>query len=358
MTLQTSIRLTLAGALIATVVGTSWALTRENDAAEHDPAPAAADAGFVPARFTSSKQCRECHQDVWDEWHGTQHQIAYENPEVRKLSNDFRTKECQACHLPKPVFQTGLAQRTLPRVTRPDEGVGCLSCHEGPDGRIVGRHTVDDAPCTPIAHTEFVTATQCETCHNQHGTTDQWRESPFFGKQDCADCHMPEIDRAGGRKGRSHVMPGGHDLATLKAAGRFELERGDDGAVVTRLTNVGAGHNYPTEERSRALDVLVRFLGDDGRPLAVAGFEHPEIVPEHMRELEDGWLCIYRYRSPYRDEPIPNTQLPSGESLAQTVTPPDGAARVEARLMYRRNPFAPDDHPEVLTIEERTLELR
>ena len=46
-------------------------------------------------RFQSAQECRACHQDVWDEWYGSHHQIAYLNTEVRALSDDFRNKECQ-----------------------------------------------------------------------------------------------------------------------------------------------------------------------------------------------------------------------------------------------------------------------
>ena len=339
------IRIALAAILLSAAAGIAWSLASPRQARE--ASPPAAQARFEPAHFTSSQQCRECHQEVWDEWHGTQHQIAYENPEVRKLSNDFRTKECQACHLPKPVFQTGLLNRTLPRETRRDEGVGCLSCHEGPDGRIVGRHTMDEAPCTPVAHSEFIAVALCETCHNQHGTTDEYRASPFAGTKSCNDCHMPEVTRKDGRKGRSHVMPGGHDLTTLRAAASFTAERLDN-TVVLRLTNDGAGHNYPTEERSRALDFVVRFLDADGAPILA---ENAEGEPKE-------WRHVYRFRNPYRDEPLPNTQLPSGESHEERIPAPPGTRVAQARLVYRRNPFlVAFDDPEVLIVEEREVDF-
>ena len=86
--------------------------------------------------WQSSQQCKQCHQDVWDEWYGTHHQISYLNPEVRAQSDDFRNKECQACHLSQPVSITGFAERTLPRQTRPTEGIGCITCHLGHGGNI------------------------------------------------------------------------------------------------------------------------------------------------------------------------------------------------------------------------------
>lgn len=170
---------------------------------------------------------------------------------------------------------------------------------------------------------------------------------------------MLPVERANGRMGRSHVMPGGHDLTTLQKAGRFEFTRAEgeeDGTLRVALTNALAGHNYPTEERSRALDMMVRFLDEDGAPIA-AELEISEVVPDTVASV-DGWQCIHRFRNPYRDEPLPNSQLASGETYARTVRAPDGAVRAEAKLLYRRNPFAADDDPEVVVVEERTVELR
>ncbi|MHC4814982.1 MAG: multiheme c-type cytochrome [Planctomycetota bacterium] len=125
----------------------------------------------TPRGWQSSQQCKECHQDVWDEWHGSHHQIAYLNPDVRLLSDDFRNKECQACHLPRPVSITGYGQRTLPRMTLPDEGVSCLTCHLGKAGEILGRREIKTAPCRPQQSAELVSVEMCASCHNQHGTT-------------------------------------------------------------------------------------------------------------------------------------------------------------------------------------------
>ena len=61
-------------------------------------------------RWESSKQCKECHAEVFDEWYGSHHQIAYTNPEVRQLSDDFRKEECMDCHLPRPSCTVLLVQ--------------------------------------------------------------------------------------------------------------------------------------------------------------------------------------------------------------------------------------------------------
>lgn len=309
--------------------------------------------GAAPAvRWESAEQCRQCHADVFAEWEGSHHQIAFTNPEVRALSDDFRKEECMDCHLPRPLAITGFGKRTLPRRTHFDEGVSCITCHLAADGGILGRSDRPDAPCKPRASEAFLAVDACASCHNQHWTTDQWRASRYSAQgTDCAACHMPAVERkrADGsvRMGRKHVYEGAHDTAMLRKAGRFEVARDGD-AIVLSLTNVGAGHDFPTEERHRAVDMLYRFATEDG--------------------AEPGpWQRAWRFRMPYRDEMEPinpgnapgeSTQLPAGASKAVRVPVPAGAVAVEARLWYRLTPFCGDDDPRSTLLEEARLELR
>ncbi|MHC4897191.1 MAG: multiheme c-type cytochrome [Planctomycetota bacterium] len=296
----------------------------------------------TPRGWQSSQQCKECHQDVWDEWHGSHHQIAYLNPDVRLLSDDFRNKECQACHLPRPVSITGYGQRTLPRMTLPDEGVSCLTCHLGKAGEILGRREIKTAPCRPQQSAELVSVEMCASCHNQHGTTDQWRATryPQEGK-DCNSCHMPEVERqlqAGRkRKGYGHVFHGAHDKAILQSAGTFEAVAAD-GELVMSYENTSAGHNVPTEARHRALDIVFRFQLADGS--------------------QSEWQRAYRFRQPYRDEPGENTQLPADQKKVVRVPVPEDATKAEARLWYRLTPFVLDDDPKSTLLFEREVSLR
>jgi hypothetical protein len=309
--------------------------------------PLAASTGV---RWESSAQCKECHADVYDEWFGSHHQIAFTNPEVRTTSDEFRKEECMDCHLPRPLAVTGFGKRTLPRRTHFDEGVSCITCHLGPDGGILGRQSRPDAPCKPVANTEFLAVDACASCHNQHGTTDQWRESHYMAQgTDCSACHMPEVQRKRPdgtvRMGRKHVYEGAHDLATLQQAGQFTVAR--DGAEMTfTLQNVAAGHNFPTEERHRAVDIVYRWVTANG-----AG----------------EWTRAYRFRNPYRDETTPinpgnavseNTQLPAGQQKTLRAPIPADAVAVEARLWYRLTPFVGDDDPKSSLLAERRVELR
>ncbi|MCA8957089.1 MAG: hypothetical protein KDC87_13505, partial [Planctomycetes bacterium] len=164
-------------AVIAGVFVGGWLWVRGEPETNGTGAAHAATAGVKVKMWQSSQQCKSCHQKVWDEWYGSHHQIAYTNPEVRKLSEDFRIKDCQACHLPRQVALTGFGKRSLPRQTRPNEGVDCITCHLAADGTIMGKRDMPKAPCAPKANADFASVNMCASCHNQHQTTDQWRAS-------------------------------------------------------------------------------------------------------------------------------------------------------------------------------------
>lgn len=288
-----------------------------------------------PAVWQSSLQCRSCHEEVWGEWESSHHQIAYRNPEVRKLSDDFRTKECQACHLPRPVSITGYGKRTLARNTHPNEGVSCLTCHLGAGGEILARADRPNAPCAPRASAELVGVVLCASCHNQHWTTDQWEQTSYAAEGiECNDCHMPEASRAGAR-GRQHGFAASHHVPTLRSAATMDVAV-EGGELVLRLENTGAGHNFPTEERSRAVDMMVRF--------------------EPAEEAAE-WSRAHRFRLPYRSEPLPDTTLPAGERREIRVAIPPSATGAVARLWYRLTPFVGDDDPLSALLFEKAVDL-
>jgi len=305
-------------------------------------------------RWESSKQCQECHQELYDEWYGSHHQIAFTNPEVRLLSDDFRKEECMDCHLPRPLDVTGFGKRTLPRRTHFDEGVSCITCHLGKDGSILSSRDRPELPCAPKASEMFAMVDACASCHNQHGTTDQFRASHYAQQGNtCATCHMPQIERhrKDGSKymGRKHVWDGCHNVDSLKSAGKFEVKVEAEELVLS-LSNVGAGHNFPTEERHRAVDMMYRFA-----------------TVEDGKTTFSEWLRAYRFRQPYRDEMEPindgnepgeNTQLTAGATKAIRIKIPAGAKAAETRLWYRLTPFVGDDSPQSTLLDEQKVDLK
>ncbi|HPF15327.1 MAG TPA: cytochrome c3 family protein, partial [Planctomycetota bacterium] len=286
--------LALVGALLYGVMGPG---------PKPDPTP--------PGGFTTSEQCKSCHEQVYDEWQTSWHSQAWIDPDVRALSNDFANVDCIDCHAPQDLFITGMGQRVLPRAERRSEGVDCLACHRLPEsmgGGVAGTTDHPTAACRPQIRTELARVEYCASCHNQHNTVDQWRESRFAKKgadyKDCRDCHMP-LRTGPGAKGRSHVMHGGHDLELVRSGIRLGAARqGDQGTIRVEVENFGVGHAFPTDERSRAADVFWRVQPSDPN-------------------AQGGWKHLYRIRSPYRSEvDIPRTLIDAGQTLQVDIDDP------------------------------------
>lgn len=278
----------------------------------------------------SSQDCQSCHPAVWEEWQESHHAFAFQNPEVRRLSQNFLNEECLACHAPRPVLQFKPGERVLARQSDRSLGVDCLSCHSRPEGGVASAqlNPRTDAACAPTTDLRLTSVDTCGSCHNQHGTVEQWRAAPEeLQKENCLSCHMKDTFREGGRRGRVHSFPAAHDLASLQEAVALEASF-LKGQVHLQLTNHGAGHNFPTDERSRAADLQWRSM---------------------QKKTWGEWQQVYRFRDPYRDEiDLNNTQLPAGKTWETTLHPLVPPDAVEVRLLYRTNPFQPDDEASVL----------
>lgn len=282
------------------------------------------EANAGPQTWTSSRQCMSCHEEVFAEWQDSWHARSWTDPDVRapSQSNNFQNKDCIDCHAPRPVFETGVGNRVLPRSSRRSEGVDCIACHLLPNGRMAG--TIDNprAACKPQATVELQREDYCGVCHNQHKTVDQWRDTAWAERgEGCLHCHMPFRDGDPNR-GRHHGMPGGHDLELVASAVTLTAQR-DVNGVGVRVSNVAAAHSYPTDERSRASDLW-------WRPLAESGEELP-------------WRHLHRIRDPYRWEvDVPSTLLMPAEERELRIDGPDAGGPLEVLLVYKLTPFYRD----------------
>ncbi len=294
-----------------------------------------------PQHFTSSTQCRDCHAQVYAEWETSWHAQSWDDPDVRALSNDFSNTDCIDCHAPRPIFETGAGNRVLPRSSRRGEGVDCIACHVLPEGGVAGTINKPSAPCSPVTKVDLQRPEFCGVCHDQHKTVQQWKTSKFFEQGiGCIDCHMPF--RGGDpNAGRDHTCRGGHDMDLVRSAVELRGLR-EGGAWVIEVENVGAGHSFPTDERSRAADLFWRPLADKG-----AG--------------PSTWRHAHRMRSPYRYEvDIVDNLLLAGENRRITLEGEGSGGAVEVALFYKltpyyENPEQPDPEREAHLVE--SLEL-
>lgn len=282
------------------------------------------EAAAPAATFTSSTQCQSCHPVQYAEWQTSWHSKSWTDEEVRALSFDFSKTDCIDCHAPRPVFETGIGQRVLPRSFRQAEGVDCISCHLLPEGGVAGTLSNSRAACRPVERRELASVEFCAGCHDQHETVKQWRATPFAEQGiGCIQCHMKE--RADPNvPGRDHSCMGGHDEALVRSAVVLRGAREGEGWRI-EVENVGAGHHFPTDERARAADVF-------WRPLASGA-----------NSGSGPWRFLYRFRNPYRNEvDLPNTLLAYGESRAIPLQDADANGAIEVALLYKLTPYYKD----------------
>lgn len=146
------------------------------------------------------------------------------------------------------------------------------------------------------------------------------------------ECHMPYRDGTP-KSGRIHTMPGGHYIEMVRSAVTLDGGAADDGTFEVTVANVGGGHAYPTDERSRASDIWWRPIPASADALNEAG----------VAAEGDAWRHLHRIRDPYRHEKdIVSTLLHYGESRTLKIDDADAANGVEVALVYKRSPYYRD----------------
>lgn len=122
------------------------------------------------------KDCGECHLDILNNWSGSPHAHAFDDPVFQERWQGMGTPgDCLACHTTN--YQASTGEYTA-------EGVYCEACH----GESVASHPPEVIPIR--ADTDY-----CGTCHTT--TMSEWRLTGH-GTADvgCMDCHDPHNQNA------------------------------------------------------------------------------------------------------------------------------------------------------------------
>ncbi|HET6201338.1 MAG TPA: multiheme c-type cytochrome [Planctomycetota bacterium] len=302
------------------------------------------------AILASSAQCRSCHPAVYEEWQGSWHGKAFVDPEVRALSNDYRNEQCIDCHAPRPAFETGVGKPPLPRSSRRAEGVDCAACHHLPGGGVAAVSKEAAGACGPRHEPLLPSPEFCGGCHDQHHTVKEWRATPFPAEGiSCVTCHMEPVDR-GGRPGADHRSPASHDPDRIRKAVTVAVRR--EGALLRiAVKNTGAGHHFPTDERSRAADLIARVLGPDG---AVRSVRRLDRYRNPYRDQVGASAGLpYREESPLLETRPESTLLPYGVERSYEFPVPEGSGTIEILLTYKTIPY-PED-PEAILADEKSF---
>lgn len=286
--------------------------------------------------FMSSSRCGECHAEVYQEWRASAHGTAWHNPAIRAATRDFSRTECRMCHSAEPILVTGPGKLPVFRPHHEEESIGCLTCHGLPEGGVASASLTDlRAFCRPRAAPGLRGMDLCGSCHNvTHFVVDEWRASPFPARGvDCNSCHMPEVERTDGGKGRSHAFPGCRDKLFLKGAIEWEVRRAA-GRLAVEIEN-RAGHQFPGEFPDREFHIVATFTGEGEDQVRV---ERTILKPPPRSA---------RSLSASEREKLDNRLRPL-ERRAFFFDLPEWTSGAEVQLIYKRFPALLDGEADLL----------
>jgi hypothetical protein len=312
--------------------------------------------------------CGSCHQQQYNDWKQSLHHKAM-GPTVlgqlldMELDAPVLAITCQRCHAPLaeqiPYLQKGVKNPVFEEGFR-EQGLVCAACH------VRGHQRFGPPPRNPSAgngphggfviKTEYESPTFCASCHDftpgggMHGklvqeTAEEWRRTPFAAEgKTCQSCHMPD---------RRHLWKGIHDSAMVSSAVSIQAQysppekAGDSLRALVTLTNVGAGHRFPTYTEPQ-VKIILEQVDAKGKALEgsyVEGVIARRVTEEMDRELFDTRLMPGETYSVAYARP----RLPKAAALAARVEVwPDEAYRLYFKKMLETDSLRPQ-MPAVLT---------
>lgn len=215
--------------------------------------------------------CVSCHDEQAREWGGSHHQQSNIHPAYRSAFAVEPTAFCRGCHAPEAD----------PRNDPPDAvselGVGCVTCHVTEEGWVLAAASPErdadlQAPHPLRRSTDFAQTGGCASCHefrfpdgrgDEDGafmqTTAREHQRSLTSAKPCAACHMPLVE---GR--RSHAFAEVRSPDFLRANLRAKAELTDEQGIRITLTQPAPGHDFPTGDLFRRLEVGCALKSKDG----------------------------------------------------------------------------------------------
>jgi len=275
--------------------------------------------------FDDPTVCKGCHAEIYNQWDGSMHSIAYTDPvylaeeKIASADTDGLTDTyCARCHTPIGVLAgevPPIGHENLSEVSK--KGIQCDFCHSvnkstgigngafmvSPDGIKRGPYDDSKSPYHGSMFSDLHTKSEfCGMCHEVYHpvtgipieeTYTEWKEGPYSKTTHCQDCHMtPGITHFEANPGKAsgigperdhvytHHFVGGNAVVTgvigsevhqrmaeerLKSAATLELEaekKDTEAEITVKVTNVGAGHKLPTG-LTEARELWIEILATD-----------------------------------------------------------------------------------------------
>jgi len=250
--------------------------------------------------ITSSKNCQECHEEIYNHWKNAMHSMSIEDPIFKAsymqsyLNTAGEAKfNCLRCHAPIALINNDYDLKK--EITR--EGVSCDFCHSVKKVNINNRDNpfefdVGEIKRGPLSNVDspahktepsplFKSSELCAGCHEYIndkgvkilGTYSEWNSSPYPAEgTHCQNCHMPiisgqvvkpKIKSSNQKQINLHAISASHSTEQLKKALKVEIKNihreKDVIEVVVGITNLGSGHSVPTGIPARKLILIVEL---------------------------------------------------------------------------------------------------
>ena len=275
--------------------------------------------------FDDPTVCKGCHAEIYNQWDGSMHSIAYTDPvylkeeEMASRETDGLTDTyCARCHTPIGVLSGEVPPIGLENLSEiSKKGIQCDFCHSvnkstgigngafmvSPDGIKRGPYDDSKSPYHGSMFSDLHTKSEfCGMCHEVYHpvtgipieeTYTEWKEGPYSKTTQCQDCHMtPGVTHFEANPGKAsgigperdhvytHHFVGGNAVVTgvigsevhqrmaeerLKSAATLELEiekKDNEAGITVKVTNIGAGHKLPTG-LTEAREAWIEILAKD-----------------------------------------------------------------------------------------------
>jgi hypothetical protein len=338
------------------------------------------DVGTTDLALVDATGCATCHADLAAEHGASRHALAWTNGIFQREYQAQPRPWCVNCHAPMPVQQAALAAGDT-RLA--DQGVNCATCHVR-QGRIVAARTSARSPHDPIVEPSFGSPAFCADCHQftfpvlsregeairmtehpMQDTVASFLRGPYAAEPNgCLTCHGSRTN---------HAFAGGHDAdmlesalavtwcrrdatlaATASAGASVPMNGGSGrpaGSIVVVLANVNAGHDVPTGDVHRHMNL--RVWRSSAPELLYEGYLGRRFEPDDAGGKRTTW-----------DSSIaPGQEQRHTVSIASLGDPDDPAEPINLSLDYVfiENEFpkpnrAPDE-PAVTTVTRLRAEL-
>ncbi len=155
-----------------------------------------------------SKECSECHIDIYKEWAESSHSKSYSGEAFRVATNNYEYKFCLGCHIPETIFKSVHNSTSVnsdddlqkleneeiaARSHNLEDGVNCQGCHLTLDCTLAGPHAGVAPHPTEKIDKFYKMSELCGVCHKD--TFEEYMKHIGDDDETCQECHMPAVKR-------------------------------------------------------------------------------------------------------------------------------------------------------------------